>query len=151
MPVGLKFRLVRLHQRITRYELLEPESITAFMLGLKSRMSTFNVQRQINEFTGEPLMAILPGVALSELWQMMSMFENVPIDLSSGTARSGARYGCCAPGFYSGTTPGNSFTSDDGRQPLFIFLSGRNGGVDPLLVRHATRRSVPLHGTLRDR
>ena len=55
----------------------EPESITAFMLGLKSRMSTFNVQRQINEFAGEPLMAILPGVALSELWQMMSMFENV--------------------------------------------------------------------------
>ena len=55
----------------------EPESITAFMLGLKSRMSTFNVQRQINQFAGEPLMAILPGVALSELWQMMSMFENV--------------------------------------------------------------------------
>ncbi len=55
----------------------EPESITAFMLGLKSRMSTFNVQRQINEFAGEPLMAILPGIALSELWQMMSMFENV--------------------------------------------------------------------------
>ena len=54
-----------------------PESITAFMLGLKSRMSTFNVQRQINQFAGEPLMAILPGVALSELWQMMSMFENV--------------------------------------------------------------------------
>ncbi len=55
----------------------EPESVTAFMLGLKSRMSTFNVQRQINEFAGEPLMAILPGVALSELWQMMSVFENV--------------------------------------------------------------------------
>ena len=55
----------------------EPESITAFMLGLKSRMSTFNVQRQINEFAGEPLMAILPGVALSELWQTMSIFENV--------------------------------------------------------------------------
>jgi putative ABC transport system permease protein len=47
------------------------------MLGLKSRLSTFNVQRQINQFKGEPLMAILPGVALSELWQMMSMFENV--------------------------------------------------------------------------
>ena len=55
----------------------QPESITAFMLGLKSRLSTFNVQRQINQFKGEPLMAILPGVALSELWQMMSMFENV--------------------------------------------------------------------------
>ena len=58
-------------------DFLEPESITAFMLGLKSRMITFNVQRQINQFAGEPLMAILPGVALSELWQMMSMFENV--------------------------------------------------------------------------
>ena len=55
----------------------QPESITAFMLGLKSRLSTFNVQRQINQFKGEPLMAILPGVALSELWQMMSIFENV--------------------------------------------------------------------------
>ena len=55
----------------------QPESITAFMLGLKSRLSTFNVQRQINQFKGKPLMAILPGVALSELWQMMSMFENV--------------------------------------------------------------------------
>lgn len=56
---------------------LEPESITAFMVGLTSKMSTFNVQRRINEFKGEPLMAILPGVALSELWQMMSMFEDV--------------------------------------------------------------------------
>jgi putative ABC transport system permease protein len=56
---------------------LEPESITAFMLGLKSKMVTFRVQRQINDFIGEPLLAILPGVALSELWQMVGMFENV--------------------------------------------------------------------------
>lgn len=55
---------------------LEPESITAFMVGLKSRMATFSVQREINEYADEPLMAILPGVALSELWQMMRMLEN---------------------------------------------------------------------------
>ena len=54
-----------------------PESITAFMLGLNSKLNTFTVQRQVNQFKGEPLMAILPGVALSELWQMMSIFENV--------------------------------------------------------------------------
>lgn len=54
-----------------------PENITAFMLGLKSRMVTFRLQREINAFRNEPLMAILPGVALSELWQMMGMFENV--------------------------------------------------------------------------
>ena len=56
---------------------LVPESITAFMLGLKSRMVTFRVQREINRYAGEPLLAILPGVALTELWQMVGLFENV--------------------------------------------------------------------------
>ena len=54
-----------------------PESITSFMLGLKSRLAIFGVQREINAFENEPLLAILPGVALSELWQMVGMFENV--------------------------------------------------------------------------
>ncbi len=55
---------------------LKPKSITAFMLGLKSRMATFDVQRNINNYMKEPLLAILPGVALSELWQMMKVLEN---------------------------------------------------------------------------
>ena len=54
---------------------LQPESITAFMLGLKEKMATFRVQRGINNYKGEPLLAILPGVALSELWQMMGVLE----------------------------------------------------------------------------
>lgn len=54
---------------------LTPQSITAFMVGLSSRMATFTVQRQINEYKREPLSAILPGVALAELWQMLSMVE----------------------------------------------------------------------------
>ena len=56
---------------------LEPKSITAFMLGLKSRMVTFRLQREINDYSAEPLLAILPGVALSELWQMVGVFESV--------------------------------------------------------------------------
>lgn len=56
---------------------LTPKAITAFMVGLESRMATFVVQRQINEFRGEALSAILPGVALAELWQMLSMVENL--------------------------------------------------------------------------
>ncbi|GHG73918.1 peptide ABC transporter permease [Alishewanella longhuensis] len=56
---------------------LTPKAITAFMVGLNSRMATFVVQRQINEFRGEPLSAILPGVALAELWQMLGMVENM--------------------------------------------------------------------------
>lgn len=67
----------RAAQTVLNEEELIPESITAFMLGLKSRMITFRVQRTINGFSGEPLLAILPGVALSELWQMVGMFENV--------------------------------------------------------------------------
>lgn len=55
---------------------LQPKTITAFMLGLTSRMATFRVQRDINNYRGEPLSAILPGVALSELWQMMALLEN---------------------------------------------------------------------------
>lgn len=55
---------------------LQPKNITAFMLGLESKMATFRVQRAINTYPKEPIMAILPGVALSELWQMMSLFEN---------------------------------------------------------------------------
>ncbi len=54
----------------------DPESITAAMLGLESRMATFQVQRAINNYPKEPLLAILPGVALSELWQMMGLLED---------------------------------------------------------------------------
>lgn len=56
---------------------LKPTVITGFMLGLKSKVATFAVQRQINEFKAEPLSAILPGAALAELWQMLSMVENL--------------------------------------------------------------------------
>lgn len=56
---------------------LTPVSITAFMVGLKSRIETFNYQRQINTYSQEPLLAILPGVTLSQLWQMMSGVEKM--------------------------------------------------------------------------
>ena len=55
---------------------LPPESITAFMVGLKSKLATFQLQRQINTYTAEPLLAILPGVTLTQLWQMMAVMEN---------------------------------------------------------------------------
>ncbi len=54
---------------------LQPTAITAVLLGLKSKIATFAVQRQVNEFRGEPLLAILPGVALQELWSLMGTAE----------------------------------------------------------------------------
>lgn len=56
---------------------LTPKNITAFLIGLDNKIMTFRLQRQINTYRNEPLMAILPGVALSELWQTMSMVENI--------------------------------------------------------------------------
>lgn len=54
---------------------LQPTQITAVLLGLNSKIATFSLQREINEFRGEPLLAILPGVALQELWSLMGTAE----------------------------------------------------------------------------
>ena len=54
---------------------LQPKQITAFLLGLNSKIATFSLQREINEYRGEPLLAILPGVALQELWSLMGTAE----------------------------------------------------------------------------
>lgn len=54
---------------------LQPKSITAFMVGLNSKLATFRVQRDVNDYRAEPLLAVLPGVALQELWSLMSVAE----------------------------------------------------------------------------
>ena len=61
---------------------LAPKSLTAFMLGLKSKFDTFKLQREINTFRDEPLLAILPGVTLTGLWQLMSAMENTLLLIS---------------------------------------------------------------------
>lgn len=54
---------------------LQPKQITAFMLGLKSKMEIFRIQRAINKYKKEPLLAVLPGLALGELWQLIGVAE----------------------------------------------------------------------------
>ncbi|WP_162045480.1 ABC transporter permease [Vibrio taketomensis] len=61
-------------EQLEQYD-FQPKQITAMLIGLKSRIQTFALQRQINTYTKEPLSAILPGVALHELWGMMSVAE----------------------------------------------------------------------------
>jgi putative ABC transport system permease protein len=55
---------------------LTPKAITAFLVGLKSKIATFRVQREVNDYRKEPLLAILPGVALQQLWDLMGVAEN---------------------------------------------------------------------------
>jgi putative ABC transport system permease protein len=45
------------------------EKITAFFVGTQTRLETLRLQREMNDDTAEPLTAIVPGVALAELWQ----------------------------------------------------------------------------------
>ena len=73
----------------------DPDSITAFMVALKSRMGVFSLQRRVNQYRAEPIMAILPGVALSELWQMMGMLEQT-LRLISGLVLVSALLGLSA-------------------------------------------------------
>lgn len=54
---------------------LKPAAITAALIGLKSRLATFRLQRAINEYPREPLSAVLPGVALQELWDLVGVAE----------------------------------------------------------------------------
>jgi putative ABC transport system permease protein len=53
------------------------EQITAFFLRTKSRVQTLALQREITNFPEEPLIAVVPGVALSELWNGISYGEQV--------------------------------------------------------------------------
>ena len=61
---------------------LQPESITAFLVGLDSKIISFKMQRYINEYSPEPLLAIFPGIALHELWSLMSVAEKALLIIS---------------------------------------------------------------------
>jgi putative ABC transport system permease protein len=54
---------------------LEPKAITAALIGLKSKLAVFKLQRAINEYRAEPLSAILPGATLQELWGLVGTAE----------------------------------------------------------------------------
>ncbi|MEM7057541.1 MAG: ABC transporter permease [Pseudomonadota bacterium] len=72
---GAKIQGLTITQDEVRQMTLRPKAITAFMVGLKSKFATFNLQREINEYRREPLLAILPGVTLQELWDLMGTAE----------------------------------------------------------------------------
>ncbi len=54
---------------------LQPTQITAFLLGLNSRVAVLRLQRDINTYAQEPLMAVIPGVALRQLWDVVGVAE----------------------------------------------------------------------------
>ena len=69
-PPGYRVSAAEAHHRD-----LTPDTITAFLVGMRSRVMTFTMQRAINDYRQEPLLAILPGVALSQLWELVGVAD----------------------------------------------------------------------------
>lgn len=62
---------------------LTPKTITAALAGVERQILTFRIQRDINQMSVEPLSAILPGVALSQLWQVLGQFEFILLGITA--------------------------------------------------------------------
>jgi putative ABC transport system permease protein len=72
-------------EQARKFDLL-PKDVTAALVGLKSRAAVFVVQRFVADFEGEPLLAVLPGVALDELWDVLAVGENALLGMSAMVA-----------------------------------------------------------------
>ncbi|ABE48972.1 ABC transporter permease [Methylobacillus flagellatus] len=61
-------------QHVQKFD-LQPKDVTAVLIGLKSRAAVFRTQRMVNESKDEPLLAVMPGLALEQLWQVVGVAE----------------------------------------------------------------------------
>lgn len=69
--------LEAIHSSSGSDEQREPEAVTAFLVGMKSRPLVLRFQRLLNTYQDEPLTAVIPGVALSRLWSVIAPIENM--------------------------------------------------------------------------
>ena len=51
-------------------------AVSGFFLGARNRMESLNLQRTLNTWQGDALLAVLPGMAMAELWKNLAIFEN---------------------------------------------------------------------------
>lgn len=68
-------------ESLTRFD-LAPKEISAAFISLKRRTDVFHMQRFVNEQRDEALMAVLPGVALDELWHTLGLMERTLFAIS---------------------------------------------------------------------
>ncbi len=66
-----------------------PESITAFLIGMRSKALTLTMQRAINAYRAEPLTAIIPAVTLGTLWRLVGMADRVLLIVSGFVVGAG--------------------------------------------------------------
>ncbi len=69
-------------EQVQRFD-LTPKEVTAALVGLSSRVAVFRVQRFVNSFPDEPLLAILPGATLQQLWGLIGIAEKALLAVSA--------------------------------------------------------------------
>ena len=62
---------------------LQPEHITALLVGLHKRGQVFSLRHTLEEWPTEALMGVMPGVALDEIWSMINVGEKALLLVSS--------------------------------------------------------------------
>jgi putative ABC transport system permease protein len=62
---------------------LEPKRITALLVGLKKRSRVFALQRAVNAWKAEPLMGVMPGVAMAQIWSVVNTGERALLLVSA--------------------------------------------------------------------
>ena len=80
---GVPLPGIKVSADAARHADLTPRQVTAALIGLKNRAAVFAVQRAVADYAGEPLMAVLPGVALDELWDVVGVGERALLAMSA--------------------------------------------------------------------
>ncbi|MDG1121110.1 MAG: ABC transporter permease [Glaciecola sp.] len=60
----------------------QSDNISAIYIGLQSKIGTLLMQRAVNQYKEEPLMSIIPGVILNELWQLVGFVETLLLGIA---------------------------------------------------------------------
>ncbi len=62
-------------EEVLAMEEIEITQVTSFFVGATDRRDVLNLQREINDDEDEPMTAVIPGVALNDMWQGIGYAE----------------------------------------------------------------------------
>ena len=74
---GVPRKKINITPEKLKKESIQIGQITSFFLKTKNRIQTLKLQRKIDSFPKDPLMAVIPGLALHQLWRNLSYVEKI--------------------------------------------------------------------------
>ncbi len=86
---GLRLGSLNLGDSKPSLDDLSPREYTAVLVGLKSRAQVFSARRAIEQLPGASLTAVLPGVALDDIWRSLSLVEDTLLVIGFAVALTG--------------------------------------------------------------